>query len=663
MQVFFPGFKGKSKSIDMKDRLTLNDFLVAAQEALDFATLEEASSFRYADSNKVLDIEHESVFETQKHRITNNCVIVVMVRLFGGNTLSETLDTIAKQELYVELEKVPLSAKSCTICLEEKIPCLKVCCTWMCKQDFANWFVAQNINVSCTLCRTPIKPKNFFKTREYIGTLQALEDEKQLNAEAPPSLGATRPHCSRAQLQMDSITVAKATLNHDVLHTAAPIDRPHLRTRPSSTHSSSHCSARSLQIEEGAELPPPLDDDEECSRTSDSRPPHPLLPSRGPIILPALIIPFSILGLLTRLGLVSIETFSGQQVFALAWPQFVGCFLMGLFVSTRIWIDNGFARINGALEDRSRIVGRGHWIGPFVYVGLSSGLCGSITTFSSWTFALFIELINPAKISRHPLQNILSAFAELIVTLALSVSGLQLGCHLGEALLPSLLASKQRRPEAAHNTALSQASNAGVALVNKASITDNTSSTVVPPLIPLPPKRWTIFDIALVSACLCLWIGMILAAIFIPPASQSSWRHVVLATCFSPPGAILRWYLSRFNRRLKDFPVGTFAANILGSVVLAALVCLQHSPTIGGKSAFVCQILSGLQDGFCGCLTTISTFALELKSLPRRASYIYGLASVVIAQLLMLLILGSFVWTRSSSSSDTKSYTHSICQM
>ncbi|KAF9937849.1 hypothetical protein BGZ67_000791 [Mortierella alpina] len=137
MQVFFLGFKGKSKSIAMKDRLTLNDFLMTAQQVLDFATLEEARSFRYAVSNKVLDIEHESVFETQKHRITNDCVIVVMVRLFGGNTLSETLDTIAKQELYVELEKVPLSAKSCTICLEDKIPCLKVCCTWMCKQDFA----------------------------------------------------------------------------------------------------------------------------------------------------------------------------------------------------------------------------------------------------------------------------------------------------------------------------------------------------------------------------------------------------------------------------------------------------------------------------------------------------------------------------------------------
>ncbi|KAF9282419.1 hypothetical protein BGZ68_005979 [Mortierella alpina] len=464
---------------------------------------------------------------------------------------------------------------------------------------------------------------------------------------------------------MDSSAGAAATLNHTVQCTAVHHERPHLQTRPSSTRSSSDVSARSLQIEEGAELPPPLDDDEEYSRTPGNQPPRPLSPSRGPIILPALIIPFSMLGLLTRLGLVSIETFAGQQVFALAWPQFVGCFLMGLFVSTRIWIDNGFARINGEkYEDSSSPVATGYWIGPFVYVGLTSGLCGSITTFSSWTLGLFIELINPAKISRHPLQNILSAFAELIVTIALSISGLQLGSHLGEALLPSLLTSKQPGSQAAlQKAAPSQASNAGVTLANNASITATTSNTVTPPAIPLPPARWTIFDIALVSTCLCLWISTILAAIIMPSVSRSSWRHVVLGACFSPPGAILRWYLSRFNPRLNEFPIGTFAANILGSAVLAALVCLQHSPTIGGRSTLACQILSGLQDGFCGCLTTISTFALELKSLPRRASYVYALASVIVAQVLMLLILGTFVWTRPSSGSGANAYTHSLCQM
>ncbi|KAF9129078.1 hypothetical protein BGX30_014077 [Mortierella sp. GBA39] len=183
-----------------------------------------------------------------------------------------------------------------------------------------------------------------------------------------------------------------------------------------------------LMISEGAKLPPPLES--QTAKTIDAAnilANAPPLPTRARILLPAIIIPFSIMGLLIRLGLVSIETFAGQQVFALAWPQLIGCLLMGLFVSTRKWIDGGFV-----LPDSTS---KGHWIGAFVYVGLSSGLCGSITTFSSWNLALFNELINTAEVARHPLQNILSALTELVVTLSLSISGLQLGSHLGEALL------------------------------------------------------------------------------------------------------------------------------------------------------------------------------------------------------------------------------------
>ncbi|KAG0310318.1 hypothetical protein BGZ99_000461 [Dissophora globulifera] len=146
-----------------------------------------------------------------------------------------------------------------------------------------------------------------------------------------------------------------------------------------------------------------------------------------------------------------------------------------------------------------------------------------------------------------------------------------------------------------------------------------------------------------------------------PKGSQSSWRHVVLASCFAPLGAIIRWYLSRFNSKVKDFPIGTFAVNIGGTLLLAAIVCLQHAPGAGGSSALACQMLSGLQDGFCGCLTTISTFALELKTLRRKASYIYGTTSVVVAQLGMLLVLGSFVWTRRSTAMDDNVYQHSMC--
>ncbi|KAK3829632.1 MAG: CrcB-like protein-domain-containing protein [Linnemannia gamsii] len=376
---------------------------------------------------------------------------------------------------------------------------------------------------------------------------------------------------------------------------------------------------------QGTELPPPtlealLPKDSPASLSL------PLLPNRARILFPAVIIPFSILGLLIRLGLVSIETFAGQQVFSLAWPQFVGCVLMGLFASTRTWIDGGNTST-------------GHWIGPFVYVGLTSGLCGSITTFSSWSLALFIELININHVTRHPLQNILSALTELVVTLALAISGLQLGTHLGETLI--------------HLASDRQVGSSRRSFVPPDITSCTTALTGVGPTLPaspppLPPSRWTILDALVASITATLWVGVICAAIWMPLESLQLWRHVVLACCFAPAGAILRWYLSRFNSRSKLFPFGTFAANLGGSIVLAAIYCLQHSSVSGQRSSLACHVLSGLQDGFCGCLTTISTFALEVKTLPRRASYVYGVVSVVITQISMLLMVGSYIWTRNS---------------
>ncbi|KAG0050988.1 hypothetical protein BGZ83_004239 [Gryganskiella cystojenkinii] len=419
------------------------------------------------------------------------------------------------------------------------------------------------------------------------------------------------------------------------------------------------------------------------------------------LLQPALIIPFAILGLLIRLGLNSIESFAGQQVFALVWPQFIGCLIMGCLVATRDWIEKGF----GLLHYKGNK--RGHWLGPFFYVALSSGLCGSITTFSSWSLGTFVELINPSRINRHPLQNILSALSELTVTLAMSLAGLELGEHLGQGLIwkvdsafpgtreegpgPSIapetieavLAEEDTTAQAGTegNTPLPGMDESSSSAVpqqrqqHQLSAAPATSIPVVTPStsnmpIPLPkaPTYWTVQDWLLIVVCVALWLGTMFGAIWMPAGSHHSWRHVALATCFAPLGAILRWYISRWNAAgLKrwQFPVGTFSANIIGSIVLAAVICLEHSVAIQGRNgaAVACQVFSGLQDGFCGCLTTISTFALELKTLPRRASYIYGVISVVVAQLTMLIILGSFVWTQSSIKDQENGYNLTTCRM
>lgn len=179
-----------------------------------------------------------------------------------------------------------------------------------------------------------------------------------------------------------------SSLIHETQLSTMPSLHGHNTTVPSSPRSSSS----SLEIEEGIILPPFQDEPSEIPAPSI----HVTALPHAWKLIPALIIPCSILGVLIRLGLKYIATFPGQQVFPLIWPQFVGCLLMGFFVSTRSWIE-------GSGKDIRR-----QQIGPIIYVGLTSGLCGSITTFSSWSLGMFEELINPTKIWRHPLQNVMS---------------------------------------------------------------------------------------------------------------------------------------------------------------------------------------------------------------------------------------------------------------
>jgi fluoride ion exporter CrcB/FEX len=68
----------------------------------------------------------------------------------------------------------------------------------------------------------------------------------------------------------------------------------------------------------------------------------------------------------------------------------------------------------------------------------------------------------------------------------------------------------------------------------------------------------------------------------------------------------------------------------MGTTILGMCWDLQRAPLAAARGTSIgggilgCQALQGIQDGFCGCLTTVSTWVLELMSLRRRHAYIYG---------------------------------------
>ena len=79
-------------------------------------------------------------------------------------------------------------------------------------------------------------------------------------------------------------------------------------------------------------------------------------------------------------------------------------------------------------------------------------------------------------------------------------------------------------------------------------------------------------------------------------------RNLLLVALGGAVGSVLRYLLSNMNT---SFPWGTFAVNILGSLLIGLLVGLV------GRGVLSPEMELLLVTGFCGGFTTFSTFANE----------------------------------------------------
>ena len=164
--------------------------------------------------------------------------------------------------------------------------------------------------------------------------------------------------------------------------------------------------------------------------------------------------------------------------------------------------------------------------------------------------------------------------------------------------------------------------------------------TLLGPFIPSirPPSGYIRYSITALSVCIYF---ATYPAYFRLPAS---FRHqATAALLFSFPGTLTRYVLSiELNPRYKALPLGTLAANSLGTGLLAMFHALQGLPD--RRSPNACAVLQGLADGYCGCLTTVSTFIVEVNALTTGKKWLYSTITLVIGQILMLVILGSSLW-------------------
>lgn len=98
----------------------------------------------------------------------------------------------------------------------------------------------------------------------------------------------------------------------------------------------------------------------------------------------------------------------------------------------------------------------------------------------------------------------------------------------------------------------------------------------------------------------------------------------VLVFLGAAAGAPLRYLTDRLVQSRHDsvFPWGTLSVNVAGSLVLGALA--------GAGTAVPHPVLALVGTGFCGALTTYSTFSYETLRLAEQKAWFYAVMNVVV---------------------------------
>ena len=107
-------------------------------------------------------------------------------------------------------------------------------------------------------------------------------------------------------------------------------------------------------------------------------------------------------------------------------------------------------------------------------------------------------------------------------------------------------------------------------------------------------------------------------------------------------GALLRWQLgTKLNSLFPALPPGTLAANIIGGYIIGiAVAYFAQAPAISPEWRLL------IITGFCGGLTTFSTFSVEVVSLLQqgRLALAMGAIAVHVTGSLLATLAGLASW-------------------
>ena len=292
----------------------------------------------------------------------------------------------------------------------------------------------------------------------------------------------------------------------------------------------------------------------------------------------------SYVGVVARIYLSKLAEWNGVPFFPSIYSEVVGTAIMG-FISSH----------KKLLQVRHKAV----------YQAIATGLCGSITTFSSWNFEAVTILLQIDQDTVNNVTRVIGWLTVILLGLGMPFAALHFGKHVA-CLSPW---NDQRLPD---------------------QTSDNSQ----------PTRRCIAIE---GFAFVIIWMLFTTIGIVIPYHFKR--LDLLFSIVFSAFGTYVRWHLSPLNSAFTNFKSGTFIVNVLGTWVLgAAAVSQRYLKTSRESDDVVLQVLIALVTGFCGCLTTVSTFAVELTSLPLLGTYIYAFSSILLAQVGLIIIRGTYEW-------------------
>ena len=104
------------------------------------------------------------------------------------------------------------------------------------------------------------------------------------------------------------------------------------------------------------------------------------------------------------------------------------------------------------------------------------------------------------------------------------------------------------------------------------------------------------------------------------------WKSVVAISVGASLGALLRWWLgSQLNSLFPTIPPGTLTANLVGGYVVGIAIAFFAT-----YSAIAPEWRLLIITGFCGGLTTFSTFSAEIVTLLQQGRSLWAVSAAAV---------------------------------